>query len=525
LGEEYVNDVPYVRHFIADLGPPRLRLVAALNGVAPPSGDDFDYFEIGCAHGDTLAALAAAHPEGRFLGIDISPEHIASARKLAREGGLDNIGFLERDLAALLHEDIGEFDYIVAHGVLSWVSPTVRQALILLASAKLRPGGLLYVSYNTMPGWGSVEPLRQLLLSPLVGETGGSSPIAGTSLDRARRGLEFANAMESAGAGYFVKNPAASEMLATMMRAGLPYVVHEYLHEHWTPMYFARVAWEMAQCDLHFVGNLPALLDFRDTAIPESLEHVFRGVTDRITFESLKDFALNEFFRRDIYVKGRVPRSVETTNDYLDATPWATEKRTPPAERFEKLPHRTLAFDGPVYDALFPALAEGAASVSALADRPELATFGRDAVRAALLRLAIAERVLPMRASTRAPAEPLRGPFTIPMAYNRTMLRRLAGEAPLVLVSALAGTAWSTAALDGLAMRVLVEAEPDAHDAWIRSFVGRSVLRMTDGERVIEDREEQERLVLEKLAGLKVERLSKLVELGILAPAARPGRL
>jgi hypothetical protein len=313
-------------------------------------------------------------------------------------------------------------------------------------------------------------------------------------------------------------------MLATMMRAGLPYVVHEYLHEHWTPMYFARVAWEMAQCDLHFVGNLPVLLDFRDTAIPESLEHVFRGITDRITFESLKDFALNEFFRRDIYVKGRVPRSGDTTNDYLDTTPWATEKRTPPAERFEKLPHRTLTFDGPVYDALFPALAEGAASVATLAERPELAPFGRDALRAALLRLVIAERVLPMRAPTRTPIE-TPGPFTVPMPYNRTMLRRLAGEAPLVLASTLAGTAWSTAALDGLAMRALVEARPDARDAWIRSFVGRSVLRMTDGERVISDRDEQERLVGEKLMRLETERLPKLVELGILAPAAEPSRL
>ena len=117
MTSEYVDDVPYVRHFVEELSPPRLRLAAALNGVAPPDGDDFDYLEIGCAHGDTTNALAAAHPNARFIGVDIAPEHIAQAKRLARDGGLENVGFLERDLAAI-EDEIGEMDYITAHGVL-----------------------------------------------------------------------------------------------------------------------------------------------------------------------------------------------------------------------------------------------------------------------------------------------------------------------------------------------------------------------------------------------------------------------
>ena len=85
--EEYVTDVPYLRSFVRDLSPLTLRLVAALNGFPTPPRDDFDYCELGSAHGDTTATLAAAYPHARFLGVDINPQHIASAHHLAAEGG------------------------------------------------------------------------------------------------------------------------------------------------------------------------------------------------------------------------------------------------------------------------------------------------------------------------------------------------------------------------------------------------------------------------------------------------------
>lgn len=512
VSTEYVNDVPYVRHFIGDLSPARLRLVAALNGVSPPPADDFDYCELGCAHGDTLAALAAAHPQGRFLGVDLSAAHVASAKRLARDGGLENIGFLERDFADLVHEDVGEFDFIVAYGLLTWVSPAKRKALLDFAQAKLKPGGLLYVSYNAMPGWASVEPLRQLLLSP-VGDA------AGTTLERARRGVDFAQTMADAGAEYFTKNPAASEMLATMAKAGLPYVIHEYLHEHWSPMYFARVAWEMAAGDLHFVGVSPLFLNFRDTAIPEAMESVFAPVTDRATFESLKDFAVNEFFRRDLYVKGKVARRADATDAYFTATPWGTLGTTLPEGRAVTLPHRTLTLEGAIFEALFAAIASGATTLAVLADRPELAPFGLEKLRAALLRLVIGDSAIPMLASGHPTTAVADGLFRIPSAYNQMMLRRLSSDTPIVMTSPVAGTAFPISTLDGLALRVFTEVAPPKRDEWIRDLVGKNVLRLAVGDRVIEDQAAQRAIIREAVDKLRVHRLTKLVELGVLAPA------
>ncbi len=502
MTEAYVVDVPYVRQFVSELAPPRLRLAAAVNGLAPPPGDDFDYCELGCGHGDTLAALAAAHPRARFLGVDIGAAHIASAKRLARDGALDNVGFLERDFEALLDDDVGEFDYVVAHGVLTWIGPDKRKAMLALASRMLKPGGLLYVTYNAMPGWSAVEPLRQLLLSPL------GQAASGTTLERAKAGLAFAQQLERSGAEYFAKNPSASEMLAAMTRAGLPYVIHEYLHEHWTPMYFARVAWEMATHDLHFAGVLPLLLNFRDSAIPEKLEAAFEGVTDRATFESLKDFAINEFFRRDVYVKGKPPRSAEAMHVHLDETPWSTT----PGERLVRLPHRVVRLEGAIYDAIFEATSHGAKPLSAIEG------FEREKLRTAMLRMLVAERATPMCERVAPEAAKRDARFTVPNVYNRMMLRRLASDTPLVMVSERAGTAFATSAIEGLAIRALTEAEPGAREAWLRDFAGKHVLRLAVGERVVESREEQEKILLGALEQLETQKLARLVELGIVAP-------
>ena len=505
----YVDDVTYVRHFVAEQSPSRLRLAAALNGITPPSGDDFDYLELGCAHGDTLTALAAAHPRARFVGVDLLPDHVSSAKRLARDGGVENVGFLERDFATIADADLGEFDFIAVHGVLSWIGPDKRAALLELVQRKLKPGGLLYVSYNTLPGWASVEPLRQLVLAPASGARASAA-----SVDAAARGIAFADALARGGAEYFVQNPSAREVLDTMKRAELPYVVHEYLHDHWVPMYFSRVAFEMAARELYFVGVQPLALNFRDTAIPPALDELFGAVTDRLRFESLKDFALNEFFRRDLYRRGAATRSPTATSDYLDATPLARMTSTLPEDRSVKLRFKTVDFSGEIFSGILDALGEGASTAADLAARPGLARFGADAVRAAVVRLLVAEAIVPFTTRTRAlPARDTT--YTVPLAYNQAMLGRIGGEIPIVLASTVSAMAYPMPALEALALRVLVEAAPDARKEWISHLVTRSVLRIRVGERVLEEPAAQEAAIANAVETLVTGRLAKLVELGI----------
>lgn len=509
---EYVTDVPYVRGFQPDLSPVRLRLVAALNGFKAPPSHDFDYCELGCAHGDTTAALAAGFPEARFVGIDLNPEHIASARTLARGGNLTNVRFFERDFEDLLKDDLPEFDFIGAHGVLSWVGPKKRKAVLDFARAKLKPGGLLHVSYNALPGWAAVEPLRQLIL-------GRAALSSGNSLERARDGVRFAKLMAERGAEYFTSNPAAKTMLVTMEMHGLPYVVHEYFHAHWVPMYFAQVASEMAASDLYFVGQLPLYLNYRDLAIPPPLAELFQTVGDRITFESLKDFATNEYFRRDIYIKGRAAPSSEAMHAYLDSTPFGTLLGEGGLTRDAKLPHHTLHYVGEVFDALLPALEQGASTIDLLLSRPELRGFGRTRIREAMVRLAIGGQVSAMQGTTEAvtPSEP--SLLCVPSMFNRWALQEgLSSESPVVLTSTVAGTAFEVPLVEAVVMVLLTDVVPAERVEWVRSLCQKGALRLSVNGHRVEGEDDQGRVLLTEVDRFRARKLGKMLELGILAP-------
>jgi hypothetical protein len=511
VSEEYVTDVPYVRAFVRDLAPMQLRLVAALSGFPQPPGREFVYAELGCAHGDTTATLAAAHPEGSFLGVDLNPEHIATAERLAREGGVGNVRFLQRDFETLGERDLPELDYVTAHGVMSWVGPAKRRAMLALASSRLKRGGLLYVSYNALPGWASVEPLRQLMLDR-------GAAVGGSTLQRAREGLAFARVLRDAGAAYFTGNPAAGDMLATMEQMGLAYVVHEYLHAHWVPMYFSQVATEMAEHDLYFVGQIPLHLNYRDLAVPASLAGVFATVQDRITFETLKDYATNQFFRRDVFVKGRVARDEAASLAFLDETPFGTLLGDGPLRRDVRLQHHTLHFAGEVFDALLPALAGGSTAVRDLATLPGLARFGQNRIRDAVVRLALAGMVTPTVAPTHSAPLPADAPVRVLSAYNRMMLReRLLTDDPIVLASPVAGTGVPIARLEALSLRLLADVPESERWDWLTDFVRREPFRVSLRGETVADEGARVQLLLGQLEPFRTRRLPKLVELGIAA--------
>src|SRR5580700_1215041 len=150
-GTGYLTDVAYVRQFSKELSPALLRAAAALNGFAPPPAEELDYCDLGCGTGDTTNTLAAAHPRARFVGIDFNGRHVAFARDLADRGGLTNVRFLERDFGDLAGEALPDFDYVAAHGVMSWIAPETRAKVLDFAAARLKPGGILYVTYNALP--------------------------------------------------------------------------------------------------------------------------------------------------------------------------------------------------------------------------------------------------------------------------------------------------------------------------------------------------------------------------------------
>ena len=174
--------------------------------IPPSTAAGFRYLELGCGLGRSLTTLAAANPQGEFVGVDVNPEHVAAAEREADAGGLANVRLVAADFATL-PDDLGEFDFITLHGVLSWVSPQVRESILAIARARLAPGGLLLVSYNAMPGWAHLQPIRGILRQYAALRTG-------DSVQRIRDALAYLVFIRDRHAKYFDDNPTSPGKLS-----------------------------------------------------------------------------------------------------------------------------------------------------------------------------------------------------------------------------------------------------------------------------------------------------------------------
>lgn len=305
----YNADIAYTHGAYRELSPGYLAYVCLLNGVRPPRTDrPFRYCELGCGQGMTLNILAATHPHGRFVGIDFNPLHIAGARRMAEEAGLANVAFHERsfqDVAAgngaagaLPATETGDgFDFIVLHGVYSWISPENRKAVVDILDRMLKPGGLVYVSYNCMPGWAPMQPLQTLMLAHAAANPARSD----RQFDAA---LGFLNRLNEARAGYFAANPAAGQHLGAIAGQDRRYLTHEYLNVHWEPLGHAQVARELARAKLGYAGsaNIPHNID--ELSVRPELRAILAEIADPTLLETARDFAVNQVFRRDIFIRG-----------------------------------------------------------------------------------------------------------------------------------------------------------------------------------------------------------------------------
>src|SRR5262249_11063667 len=201
-GGGYVTDVSYLPGYYRHQSPLHLHLACLLGGVA---GLDIDprtplsYLELGCGHGFSALALAVCNPCWRGPGLAFNLAHIADARNVAAEAGITNARFIEADLATLADgpgcREIPEADVATLHGLWSWVADPVRAGIIRLLATKVRPGGVVQVSYNSLPAWQGALGMQRLLRE--AGER-----LAVRSDRQAEAGLEVVHALVEAKAQH-----------------------------------------------------------------------------------------------------------------------------------------------------------------------------------------------------------------------------------------------------------------------------------------------------------------------------------
>lgn len=300
----YVADIPYIAGFYPNHAPAHLDLVCLLGGVEPAADRDrFTWCELGCGQGLTANLLAASHPDAVFHGVDFHGEHIAAARAMAEVAGLFNVTFHQRDFGACADDpDLPMFDYVVAHGVYSWVGPEAKADIVRFLDRRLKPGGVALVSYNNVPGWARLAPLQALLMAHSRASTGGS-------IARLRHGLDIARRMQAAGAEALADVPLpdpAAPLAGRSVEEGEAYLAHEYLNAHWRPLLHADVAADLATAGLAFAGSARIFQNVKDLVLSRDAQALLDDVDDPALRESLADYFGQPPLRSDVFV--RAPR-------------------------------------------------------------------------------------------------------------------------------------------------------------------------------------------------------------------------
>ncbi|MDE2335632.1 MAG: class I SAM-dependent methyltransferase [Rhodospirillales bacterium] len=374
----YVTDTAYMRGYYHEQSPLQLALAALLMGVQtdlPGPSDEVSYLELGCGQGFGATVLAAANPGWRITAVDFNPAHIAAARRGAAELGLANIRFLEADLASLpedpLMAEVPQADVASLHGVWSWVSPEVRAGIVRLLRARVKPGGLVHVSYNALPGWQGA-----LLLQRLVREAG--RRLAHGSIEQARAGLGLVHELMAAEAAGLAKAPRVTDILRRLEQAAPDYLAHEYMNSSWAPCWHADVAADLAAAKLDYIGSARLLSNFDDLMLTDAQRAIANRFADPLMRELVVDACNEPTLRHDIYVRGTRRLSTGARDAALEAVTLALPM--PPEEMVYavNVPAGRASLSEAYYHPMIEHLAERPCTVGELLSLPALAGHARN---------------------------------------------------------------------------------------------------------------------------------------------------
>ena len=291
--EEYSYDVvPYPSHPFRQSHPERMATVGNLFGLKPAPIENCRVLEIGCAAGGNLIPMAEMFPESSFLGVDLSKKQIEQGERNISSLGLTNIELKRMDCADI-DESMGKFDYIICHGVFSWVSKDVQDKIFAVCQNYLNEDGIAYVSYNTYPGWhfrGMIRDMMNFHVRTVTDVT--------RKIHQARALLEFLAKSVSSDKGAY--GAMLNSELQLLRQQSDNYIFHEHLEKDNEPVYFYEFVERARDFDLQYlgesqistmwIGNFPK-------EIAETLERIAPEIVER---EQYADFVRNRTFRQTL---------------------------------------------------------------------------------------------------------------------------------------------------------------------------------------------------------------------------------
>ena len=287
--------------------PAYLEAYGTLVGLNTPPAKTARVLELGATYGGNIISQAMHNPEATFVGIELSQDQVEKGNKIISDAKLDNVSLLQGDILNF-DESLGTFDYIIAHGFYSWISDEMKDKLLDIISHHLADNGIAYVSYNTYPGWHTMEEVRQLMLfanrghdelthkeKVLRGKTVGS--LVGAQI------LNYDNLKE--------RNSKFLGALRSVMQKDDYYVGHDHLEPHNDPCYFYQFNDHLKAHNLSYVCDADLTLSMvrtYDESIADKLEKL--APNSQADQEQYLDFMLDTTFRKSIICKESAAKDI-----------------------------------------------------------------------------------------------------------------------------------------------------------------------------------------------------------------------
>lgn len=282
------DETPYHSYPYSQSSPEKLATMGKLFGMTPPDIETARVLELGCAEGGNIIPHAVHYPKGNYVGVDLSKVQIEAGQKNIKELGLKNIELKHCSITDI-DESFGKFDYIICHGVISWVPDFVREKIFEVASKNLTENGVAYISYNTLPGWNMIRTIRDMMI---YHSKGFSDPKE--KVDQSRALLSFVKDS--------VKDSETphSKMLATeaelLSKQGDHYLRHEHLEDENFQYYFSDFMERAEKNNMQYLSDV-SLASMYLGNMKNSVVEKLKELNNIVRTEQYMDFITNRRFR------------------------------------------------------------------------------------------------------------------------------------------------------------------------------------------------------------------------------------
>ena len=301
------DETPYQSYPYAQSSPEKLATLGALFGMNPPKIETARVLELGCAEGGNIIPHAVYYPKGEYVGVDLSKVQVDAGKKHIKEMGLKNIELKHCSITDI-DDSFGKFDYIICHGVLSWVPDFVQDKIIEVSKKNLNKNGIAYISYNTLPGWNMVRTVRDMMMyhAKLFAKS--------DKVVQSRALLEFIKeSLEGADTPYAKVLKQEAELLS---KQGDHYIRHEHLEENNKQFYFSDFMQKAQEKGLQYLSDC-SLSSMYLGNMKKQVAEKLQEINDIVRTEQYMDFITNRRFRSTLLCHNEVVLNRSLNNDSI----------------------------------------------------------------------------------------------------------------------------------------------------------------------------------------------------------------